>query len=365
MQIQLSKSTIQVGNKKIINELIILIMKKNKIKFSLYTLIVVMLFMFSCKKDNTENTNPPTLSQVTNLTARNNPITSVGYGEWVIIKGTNLSTTMKVDFNGTFAADSLVYGNDTTVTVKIPSTLTDPVNNPITVTTKYGSATLNFRILQPAPVITSFDPAAGSPDDVITIKGNYFKGLTDVKFETTSATIVSSSQTEIKVKVPAGITAGYIYVTTPIGTVKSAKAFGLRFTIFDDALATGWTNTSYSSTFDMNNTTIIRRGAKAIAHKFSVGFGAARFTKATPAFSTTGYTDLKISIYGGPGTNGKKVRITIVSGKTFDLILTEGSWTDYQIPLTNLGSPATISAITFQEFSGLASQIYIDDVGLY
>lgn len=340
-------------------------MKKNKIAFSLFAITVGAFFMFSCKKETTENTSPPTLSEVTNLTARNSPLTSVGYGEWIIIKGTNLSTTFKVDFNSTLAADSLVYGNDTTVTVKIPANLVDPVNNPITVTTKYGSATLNFRILQPAPVITGFDPAAGAADDIVTIKGNYFKGLTDVKFENTAATIISSSQTEIKVKVPTGVTAGYIYVTTPIGTVKSAKAFGLRYTIFDDALTTGWTNTSYSSTYDMNNTAIVRRGAKAIAHKFSVGFGAARFTKASPAFSTTGYTDLKISIYGGPGTNGKKVRITIVSGKTFDLILTEGAWTDYQVPLTNLGSPATISAITFQEFSGLASQIYIDDVGLY
>jgi hypothetical protein len=340
-------------------------MKKIKLKFSLYSLLAVMLVLFACKKENTENTSPPTLSQVTNLTARNNPLTSTGYGEWIIIKGTNLSTTFKVDFNGTLAADSLVYGNDTTVTVKIPSSLTDPIDNPITVTTKYGSATLNFRILQPAPVITSFDPAAGTTDDVVTIKGNYFKGLTGVKFENTAATIVSSTQTEIKVKVPTGITAGYIFVTTPIGTVKSTKAFGLRFTIFDDALTTGWTNTSYSSTFDMNNTTIVRRGSKAIAHKFSVGFGAARFTKATPAFSTTGYTDLKISIYGGPGTNGKRVRLSIISGRTFDLILTEGSWTDYQVPLSNIGNPATISAITFQEFSGLASQIYIDDVGLY
>jgi hypothetical protein len=340
-------------------------MKKIRLSLGLCTLATSLFFLFSCKKEKTENQSPPTLREVITLTARNTPITTIGYGEWIILKGTNLGTTFKVDFNGTLAADSLLYGNDSTVTVKIPSSLADPINNPITVTTKYGSATLNFQILQPAPVITSFDPAAGGPDDIVTIQGNYFKGLTEVKFETTIASIISSSQTEIKVKVPAGINYGYLYVTTPIGTVKSSKSFGLKFTIFDEAMASGWTNTSYSSTYDMTNATTVRRGAKAIAHKFSVGFGAARFTKATPAFSTLGYTHLKISINGGPGTSGKKVRVTIVSGKTFDLILTQGIWTDYQIPLTNLGSPATISAITFQEFSGLASQIYIDDVGLY
>lgn len=340
-------------------------MKKIRISLSLCILATSLLFLFSCKKEQIEDQSPPTLTEVITLTARNAPIKSIGYGEWIIIKGKNLKTTFKVDFNGTLAADSLLYGNDSTVTVKIPSSLTDPINNPITVTTKYGSATLNFQILQPAPVITSFDPAAGASDDIITIKGNYFKGLTGVKFETTNATVISSTQTEIKVKVPTGIKFGYIYVTTPIGTVKSGQSFGLKFTIFDEAMASGWSNTSYTSTYDMNHTTTVRRGIKAIEHKFTRGFGAARFTKATPAFSTSGYTHLKISINGGPGTSGKKVRITIVTGKSFDIILTQGVWTDYQIPLTNLGSPATISAITFQEFSGLASQIYIDDVGLY
>ena len=75
---------------------------------------------------------------------------------------------------------------------------------------------------------------------------------------------------------------------------------------------------------------------------------------------------LKISIYGGPGTAGKKVRISLTPAKsTYELILTEGVWTDYVVPLVNLGSPTTISYITFQEFSGFAGQIYIDDIGFY
>lgn len=340
-------------------------MKKNIISIGIFTLLACMVTFMSCKKDHTDSKAfPPTITAVTNLTARDVALTAVGYGDWIIIKGTFLATTFKVDFNGTAAADSLIYATDSTVTVKIPSTLNDPVNNPITVTTQYGTATYNFKILQPAPVISSFDPGAGGPGDVVTIKGNYFKGLTEVRFETTVATIISSTQSEIKVNVPTGVTYGYIYVTTPIGTAKSANAFGLKMVIFDDALGTSWNNTSYSSTYDMNQTAIVRRGTKAIAHKFTVGFGAARFTRSPALSSTAGYSGLKISIYGGAGTNGKKVRITIVSGFTYDLFLTEGVWTDYQIPFTNLGNPASITAITFQEFSGLASQIYIDDVGL-
>lgn len=339
---------------------------KKMLSISTYAVIATMLFLFgACKKDSTVNSAPPTLSEVTNLIDRNAALTSVGYGEWITIKGTNLSTTYKVDFNGTLAPDSLIYGDDNSITVKIPAQLADPINNPITVTTKYGTATLNFQIKQPAPQITDFDPAAGVADDLVTIKGNYFKGVTGVTINGVAATITASTQTEIKVKVPTGVSFGIVTVTTPIGTVVANKTFGIKEVIFDDVLRGGWSNTSYSSTWDMAQSAIVRRGTTAIGHKFSVGFGAARF-RCIPTFSTTGYTTLKISIYGGTGTAGKKVRISVTPAKlTFDLILTEGAWTDYQIPLINIGSPTAIDYITFQEFSGLASQIYIDDVGFY
>lgn len=338
---------------------------KKLFNLSASVLLTAFLLLTGCKTEEAENTAPPTLTAVTNLSDRNTPLTSIGYGEWISIKGTNLSTTYKVDFNGTLAKDSLLYGDDNTVTVKIPPQLTDPINNPITVTTKYGTATLNFQIKQPAPVITGINPPAGNPNDDVTIAGNYFKGVTSVTIGGVAATIVSNTQTEIKIKVPAAVTYGQVVVTTPVGTVTADKTFGLKHVIYDDALRGNWTNTSYSATWDMLHTTTVRRGTYAIAHKFTVGFGACRF-RSLPTFSTSGYTTLKISIYGGPGTAGKKVRISLTPAKsTYDLVLTEGAWTDYQIPLINLGSPTAIDYITFQEFSGLASQIYIDDVGFY
>lgn len=344
-------------------------MNRNKISQTLLLMMSFMLLIItSCKKESTEGQAAPTISSVINLTDRVTPLSQVNYGAWIIIKGANLATTTKVDFNGTLAADSLLYATDDEVTVKIPSALKDPINNPITVTTKYGSVTYNFKILQPPPLISTFNPAAGGPNDEVTIKGDYFKGVTEVRFDNTVATIVSSTQTEIKVKIPAGVTSGYIYATTPVGTAKSANPFGLKVVIFDDVLGTTgtvWSNTSYSSTWDMAQNVIVRRGTIAIGHKFTVGFGAFR-VRSIPAFTVGTSTMLKISIYGGPGTAGKKVRISLTPAKsTYDLVLNEGVWTDFVIPLVNLGSPTTIDYITFQEFSGLASQIYIDDIGFY
>lgn len=328
-------------------------------------IILTFITIGACKKDNIENTAPPTLSSLTTLTDRSATLESIGYGEWVIIRGTNLSTTSKVDFNGALASDSLTYANDTCVTVKIPAELADPLNNPITVTTKYGTATLNFKIMQPMPRVDDFNPAAGAPDDEVTIMGAYFKGVTNVTINGVAATILSSTKTEIKVKVPAGVTYGPVVVTTPVGVATATKTFGLKHVIYDDALRNSWTNTSYSTTgLVFNNTAVVRRGTNSILvnHK---AFSALRF-RLSSKFSTTGYTTLKLSMYGGVGTQGKKVKISVSpAAGSYELLLTEGKWTDYQVPLLNIGSPATIEYLTFQEFSGFTSAIYVDDVGFY
>ena len=64
--------------------------------------------------------------------------------------------------NASSFVDQQYYADDSTVTVKIPANLPDPINNPITVTTKYGTATYGFKIMQPAPIITRFNPEAGA-----------------------------------------------------------------------------------------------------------------------------------------------------------------------------------------------------------
>ncbi|WP_113663827.1 IPT/TIG domain-containing protein [Pedobacter nanyangensis] len=337
--------------------------------FGTYFIAAAMMVLFGCKKDKEENTAPPTLTAVTNLTNRSAELQAVDYGDWIMIKGANLKTTQKVDFNGTLAADSLTYAEDNSITVKIPANLTDPINNPITVTTKYGTATLNFKIRQPAPLVEDFSPGAGVPDDEITIAGNYFKGVSGVTINGVNAAIVSSSQTQIKVKVPAGVTYGPVVITTPVGSVTAAKTFGLKYTIYDDGLKNAWsTSSSYSyNVLDLANLTTVRRGTSAMFVNYK-GWGAVRY-RLVAKFNTTGYTTIKISIFGGTGTDGKKIRVSSTNGSvkstTYDILIREGKWTDFQIPLINIGSPALIEYLDFQEFSNNASQIYIDDVGFY
>lgn len=342
-------------------------MIKSFTKYNHAVLMILLITMiFSCKKEDNTHAVPPLITGVTDLTNRGTALSSVKYGEWIVIKGAHLATTFKVEFNTISVSDSLYYADDSTVTVKIPANLPDPINNPITVTTKYGSATYGFKIMQPAPVITRFNPEAGATGDQVTISGNHFNGVTEVKFGNAVASIVSKSNQELKVNVPAGVTSAFITVTTPVGSVTSLTRFGFKYIIYDERLLTGWSNTSYSSTAVFNHTTTVKRGTTAISNAYTVGFGGFRVSKAAPALSLAGYSAVKFSVFGGPGTEGRRARVIIngVSTTAFQILLKEGAWSTFEIPLSNFNNPATLTSIEIKEFSGLVVTVFLDDIGL-
>ena len=345
-------------------------MKKNKYSVQRYTTILLsmlltVLFFTACKKSDTEDKSGPTVSSVTDLTNRTTPLASGTYSQWILIKGAHLATTYKVDFNSVLAADSLIWANDTSVTVKIPGPLPGATSNPITVYTKYGQVTYDFTILQPAPTITGFNPVSGGAGDVVTITGDWFTNLVSVKFGTADATVLSSTKTSIQVSVPPGVSQAYIIVTTSGGTTQSASAFGFKFVVFDDAVNAMFWSGGWGGSADYNNTTIVKRGTKSIKINYAGGYGSPiQLGGGTLDLST--YTAVKVSIYGGPGTNNNKVKLVLNGSASNgqELILVEGQWTDFTIPLNTLGSPGTLSEIWLQEFSGVGGIVYVDDFGL-
>lgn len=343
---------------------------KQQFKSTISTILTLLAFSVlwvACKKEKDEQALPPVISGVTDLFNRGSMLANAEFDQWIIIKGAYLKTTHTVDFNGEIVEDSLYFADDSTITVKIPKTLPDPVNNPITVTTRYGTATYNFQILQPPPVVTGFDPVAAPEGAEITVKGDFFNGATSVKFNNVSATIVAVSKSEIKVIVPTGQTYGYITVTTPVGEATSEKVFGFRVIVYDDALATGWSNTSWSTSLNYAHTDTVKRGTNAVLAQFTSTWGAVRVSKASPAMDITGFAGVKFSIYGGELSENKKVKLSIngVTASGFTVSLRAGEWNDFQIPLTSLGNPTTLSTLTFQEFSGVKQRILLDDIGLY
>ncbi len=361
--------------------------------------IMMMFLFFSCKKDQNEGgKGAPTIERLrllakldtlkavvhrvdlnnnniyddTRLSPFDSTAKSGALNTMYAIIGTNLKTTKTISING-----KEVYFNPTLVTDQSVLVNTGDLTpygpgktDELILTTKYGSVTYKFPIKQPAPNILSFAPLAAGAGDIITINGTIFENLIGVKFGTTPAEIVGTpTKTEIKVKVPAGIVQAFIFVETAGGVSKSVGSFGFKRVVFDDLYATSWSSTGYNSaTTEVSSP--VKRGTKALRCDFIGGYGAYRagYNGSKIDVAALGLTALKISIYGGPGSEGKKINISLNnnydSANRVLVILKEGAYTDFTIPLNKLGSFTSINEIILQEYSGFApSTIYIDDIG--
>lgn len=86
-----------------------------------------------------------------------------------------------------------------------------------------------FVFLQPRalalPGVSSASPAQGTPGTQVVISGSGFSTATLVKFNTTIADFVASSDTRMVATVPPDATCGPIFVTNPTGTGQSAAGF--------------------------------------------------------------------------------------------------------------------------------------------
>jgi Concanavalin A-like lectin/glucanases superfamily/IPT/TIG domain len=152
--------------------------------------------------------------------------TSGTAGSTVIITGTNFNST---------ATNNVVKFNNTTAAVTSASSTQLEVSVPANATTGKISVTVNgltvnsiddFTVSQ-VPTITSFSPAYGLPDEMVTIQlagFPTFSGLV-VKFNGVNAVVDQFNQTEVKVQVPVGATSGKITIEAASQTVTSTTDF--------------------------------------------------------------------------------------------------------------------------------------------
>ncbi len=128
----------------------------------------------------------------------------------------------------------------------------------------------------------------------------------------------------------------------------------------------GWGGTTTIMNSDENQ----RGGAVSIKATFAGGWGgAAQFGSwgKTP-LPTSGMQYLLFSIFGGTGTDGKTIQLSIkptTDGATASVQVTlrAGKWTDYAIPLSNLGNPSSIGELFFQD-TDWSGTVFIDHIGL-
>jgi len=330
--------------------------------------------MWSC--DNSEDGAVPVLDRVS-LVPKDSTTEEGFRGNTYVIFGNNLATTKAVYFNGELAPLNTTYVRNDNIIVRIGDK-TPYVNaiNKVRVVTQYGEAAMDFVVKQ-KPVIDGFSPAVAVAGDIVTITGNCFLGLESVVFVDaktsveTEAEIVSSTVEEIQVKVPEGTKVSYIKVTTPGGTVRSSSTFGFNYVIYADQLNPAWQNWSWSSEFNYNSTNQVKSGQYSYKQTYTGGWGGIQLYGADLPLKdgdTFLYEALKMSIYGGPGTEGKEIILTINWSVQIRITLAEGKWKDFTIPLSDLGNPDKINVLVMQDVGNVGVTapylMYIDDMGL-
>lgn len=230
------------------------------------------------------------------------------------------------------------------------------------------------------PTVTALTPNPVARGEELTITGTdldlvsgvLFKGLTE---PVTDFSIVSD--TEIKIIVPEEANQGKIsLVAFSLLQVESADALSLvgalpplapmAVAFYVDALQNGWQKWGGwgGGSSDLANADNVRDGVASIKVVFAADWGGPLQLGGGNS-STSGRTELAFSIFGGPGTGGQQLNVIAKGGSTEEKIVTivEGEWTEFKIPLSDFGSPASITEFIFQS-RGWAGTIYVDHIGL-
>ncbi|NIJ54394.1 IPT/TIG domain-containing protein [Dyadobacter arcticus] len=296
-------------------------------------------------------------------------------GENITITGEYLNWVKSV----TFAKDTTVVQfvsqklNELVVTVPFgaetgPLVFSTGGTEPLTIETEAD-------VVIALPAVKSFTPAVAEREKNLTITGTNLDLTMGVLFKGLAAPVtnfVSKAAGQLVVKIPKGANKGKITLVSYSGLmIESADALkftddlpdlaALKYAMYEDALVNSWQNWGWGATFDFANTENVRDGSAAAKVVFAGTYGALKFANGTVA--TAAYTTITFSIFGTPGTKDKVINVSANGGKAFPITVKEGVWTEFKLTKANLGSPATLTDLAFQE-AGWAGTIFIDHVGL-
>lgn len=345
-------------------------MKNIKIKYLLpfFAMALLVLGVFTSCDDDSAGSSSGALAITSVAKSVEGDLTSVTQGDpknYYIIRGSGFLSTQKIYFN-----DFDTYFNPTLITDTEIFVLIDEktpyanASNELKVVTKNGTITYPFVVSPPSPNFKSYNSINAADGDIVIIYGAFFLNP-KVTFGTTSATVISSTLEEIKVKVPAGSAGTYPTVTTISGSSTSTDAMGTA--IYDDIFygidgVGGW---------GINSTDI----ANSVSSEVAQGQKAIKV-------DITPWSGFQIDMWANGGhpvpakATGIKFQMKLKSAAKMRVIV-NGDWghevwfnltTDYAtyvVKWSDLGltaAPATIGQIVFGS-DGTATNFYIDNLG--
>ncbi|HET9745916.1 MAG TPA: IPT/TIG domain-containing protein [Chitinophagaceae bacterium] len=300
------------------------------------------------------------------------------------ITGTDLDLVKKVIFSGVApAVTTFTSQSATQIVLNIPAGARDGKIKLEAASGVQTTSSGDLAVILPA--VTSFSPNPVTPGTNLTINGTKLDMVTSVAFVNASAvtSFVSQTPSQIVVTVPNGVLRGKITlgVSNPTDTVQSLTTLEIAgaappptiaLPIYDDAVTTNWTGTGgwvgggWGGTANYNNTSPVRAGSKSVKIDYTGQWGSPLQLGAGNVVIGS-YTTFKISIFGAPGSAGKKVNIGINGSDAYTITVVEGVWTDYAIPISTLTGASSITEILVKEYTGGtfgSFTIYVDALGL-
>ncbi len=294
------------------------------------------------------------------------------------ITGTDLDLTKQLFFTGvSTAVTSFVSQTATQIVVRVPA---GARKGRLTLVAASGISTLSIPELDVIlPAVTTMTPNPIDPGANITVTGTRLDLVTSITFGNAPAvtSFISSSATQIVVRVPLGVLRGKIIlgVLNSTLTVQSTDILEIKgsvpppvisFPIYNDAVTSnwnGWIGGGWGGTSDRNNTTPVREGTRSVRINYVGGWGSP-FQLGGASINLAPFTTFKISVYGGPGSSGKRINIGINASDKHTITIVEGAWTDYSILISTFGV-STLNEIWVKEYSGTGGfTVYVDAMGL-
>lgn len=206
-------------------------MKKSLFQYILFAGILCSIF--SCSDKDEAMPGAPTITRVTTTLDRTTGLQNGELNQWLIIIGTNLSGTQKVEFNDLVADHKDIYSDDTLVSVQVPRKIPGTINNKLTVTTDHGSVTYDFPIEIPQLKNDGFDFDYAATGTTLTILGDNFDLYGFTKDGTTvtftggaTAQLTEATANTLKLTVPNGAQPGKLTVkgSAPMNTTFTTSA---------------------------------------------------------------------------------------------------------------------------------------------
>jgi hypothetical protein len=147
--------------------------------------------------------------------------------------------------------------------------------------------------------------------------------------------------------------------------LNGGTALASDLSIYADSITTGWADWSWNTTSNFSNTSPVHNGPYSLSVTFNSGWAGFYLHSNSPV-DTSGYDQLRFWVNGGSAGNQKLQVVANGDGSnTFPVTMQAKNWTEVNVLLSALGSPATLADLYWQDTTGAAQPtFFIDDVSL-